>query len=565
MMGRPKFFLNITNGYLISLSVFVALCVISVSMFYPLFRIGEPGQKTSLSGEWKVNLDDSEDFSLFEYDDSAWDTISLPGKVVPYSINKNKGIKGVCWLRKRFFIGDSGADYGLILGRIAHADETYLNGEKIGETGRFPQHEFSMWNHPRNYLLPERHLRKGSDNVIAVRLSYNVIGEIIGELMITDADYMRRYALFSRFIHVSIGYAAISIGFVFILAFLFSRLKQLEFNENYLYFLQFFAALPIILELCLTWNIYPDQIMRLKVLGLSWVALNVFHPAFLHRFYRLERIWPETGLWLYLLGCLIGSFFTTENNIRFMGTLLIVGTWFIGFYNISCHIEALIRKREHSKIFSFFGIIAILTAMNDGLIYFNKFVDFNFSFFGWVPTVMVFQFGAIFFFMGTFIVLELKYQEMVVEIDDLNRNLENFIIENFINKTEDQSRVQKKSAGITSQAEEKMLAVIDIIRENYLSELSRHDLARTVGVNPDSLGKQFKQYTGKKLGDYIYELRIKEAARRLCETDEKIIAIAFDVGFESLRTFNRIFPKFMKVTPRQYREQHQERASGREQ
>ena len=65
----------------------------------------------------------------------------------------------------------------------------------------------------------------------------------------------------------------------------------------------------------------------------------------------------------------------------------------------------------------------------------------------------------------------------------------------------------------------------------------------------------FKIFTNKKMGDYINELRVKDAAKRLVETDDNVISIAFSVGFDSLRTFNRVFPKFMNMTPEKYRKE----------
>ncbi|MFZ5564477.1 MAG: hypothetical protein ACOZBW_10530, partial [Thermodesulfobacteriota bacterium] len=341
MTARWKSFLTIQNSYIISASIFVLLCAIGLFMFFPLFNIGSPGRSIPLDGQWKISLNDSNAFSSPAYDDTMWDTIDLPGKIVPYSIKQGRGIRGVCWLRKKVSVDDSAGDRGLILGRIANADQTYFNGERIGQTGRFPPHTFSMWNYPRIYLLPDRHLRRGGENVIAVRVSYDVIGEIMGTLMIADGDYVKRYLPFARFIYVTIGYAAISIGLVLILAFLFARLRQLKFDENYLYFLQFFAGLPIVLDLCLTWDVYPDHITRLKVLGLAWVAINVFHPMFLSRFYGLNRKWPERILYFHFTVCTLGAvFFTNEDNIRRLAALLIAATWLIGFYNISCHVEA---------------------------------------------------------------------------------------------------------------------------------------------------------------------------------------------------------------------------------
>ncbi len=93
------------------------------------------------------------------------------------------------------------------------------------------------------------------------------------------------------------------------------------------------------------------------------------------------------------------------------------------------------------------------------------------------------------------------------------------------------------------------------IEKNFNSSLSREELADSVNIHPDNVGRNFKGYTGKKISDYIYELRVNEAARRLVETNDSI-HIAFSVGFESLRTFNRVFPQIKNTTPEKYRSQH---------
>ena len=112
------------------------------------------------------------------------------------------------------------------------------------------------------------------------------------------------------------------------------------------------------------------------------------------------------------------------------------------------------------------------------------------------------------------------------------------------------------AVSITSAAEEKIKKVMDYIHQNYTSDISREGLAASIDVHPDNLGKLFRTYTSRKLGDYICELRVQDAARMLVETDDNVINIAFNVGFESLRTFNRIFPKYMGTTPEKYRRQH---------
>jgi AraC-like DNA-binding protein len=100
---------------------------------------------------------------------------------------------------------------------------------------------------------------------------------------------------------------------------------------------------------------------------------------------------------------------------------------------------------------------------------------------------------------------------------------------------------------------EKILMAIEYIDNNYTSEISREGLAAKVGMHHDNLGKYFKLYSGKKMNDYINELRVKKAAQMLKETDEKINDIAYAVGFRSMGTFNKVFYQFMKVAPVHYR------------
>jgi AraC-like DNA-binding protein len=78
-----------------------------------------------------------------------------------------------------------------------------------------------------------------------------------------------------------------------------------------------------------------------------------------------------------------------------------------------------------------------------------------------------------------------------------------------------------------------------------------------VDIHPDNLSKLFSAHKNMRISDYINELRIRDAALLLAESDERIIDIAFSVGFESVRTFNRAFPKYMHATPEQYRKDHQ--------
>ena len=127
-------------------------------------------------------------------------------------------------------------------------------------------------------------------------------------------------------------------------------------------------------------------------------------------------------------------------------------------------------------------------------------------------------------------------------------------LENALLNEQLKDRAEVKKISITPGTEEKIKQALSYIDENYMDDISREGLAASVGMHHDTLSRLFRIYTGKKIGAYITELRIREAARKLNETEENIIDIAFSVGFESLRTFNRSFLKIMHKTPKRFRD-----------
>jgi len=106
---------------------------------------------------------------------------------------------------------------------------------------------------------------------------------------------------------------------------------------------------------------------------------------------------------------------------------------------------------------------------------------------------------------------------------------------------------------LTDTSKIKIKAVKEFLDENYIEDSTRDELAAEAGMSPDHLGKMFKQYTGVKISAYINQRRVEDAARQLRGTRLKIIDIAFDVGFGSLRSFNQVFRDVMGESPSSYR------------
>ena len=79
-------------------------------------------------------------------------------------------------------------------------------------------------------------------------------------------------------------------------------------------------------------------------------------------------------------------------------------------------------------------------------------------------------------------------------------------------------------------------------------------LAEFSGLSPNYLCKAFKRYTGKTVFEYLIHRRIQDAMIRLRSSNDKIMTIAFDCGFNDLSYFNRTFRRLTGSTPTAYRQ-----------
>ncbi len=546
----------------------LALCIIfhvASNPAYPLSESRDQVQVTSvatrvsLAGPWKMRNKDVQAYAAPDYDDSTWTAVDLPGNLMPTIDRSGGGNAGILWLRKTVFI-DSAVpreDIGLILGRIAHADEVFFNGEKIGGLGDFPPAEHSMWNHPRHYQVPRSVIRFGGANVIAVRLSYNLSGEVQGTLGLTNMTEWEQSRVLSNFFLIILPYLFIAAGIPCFLAFLYFMVKGHNSRDSLFYCLQLCCMFLIILDGCNYWDMYGSLLTRYLVLGLAWGGITVLHQKFLHRLYHLKREKVERyfGFYFFMASAALALFFINENNLRTIGILFIAATLSLGLYNLTINLVMLVKKRRCPLYFTLFDIIFLIGCIHDGLLSFMRFARIDY---GWIiPGYMIAHFGSLPLLFAITMSLVSSYYRVMGEMRILASSVKSFVAQNTMLKERlEQSCDARRStapAAIIDRADERIEQVLRYIRENFTEDISREGLAAMVDIHPDTLGRFFKIYANMRIGDYINELRINAATRKLLESDATIITIAFEAGFDSLRTFNRVFRKIMKMTPEEYR------------
>jgi len=105
-----------------------------------------------------------------------------------------------------------------------------------------------------------------------------------------------------------------------------------------------------------------------------------------------------------------------------------------------------------------------------------------------------------------------------------------------------------KSHGDTS-----VLAAQRIMEEGYTARVSIDGLAREVGISQRHFKRRFKQATGDTPLAYLQRLRIENAKALLSTTRESVNEITWQVGYEDINSFRRLFRKHTGMSPKDYR------------
>jgi AraC-like DNA-binding protein len=95
----------------------------------------------------------------------------------------------------------------------------------------------------------------------------------------------------------------------------------------------------------------------------------------------------------------------------------------------------------------------------------------------------------------------------------------------------------------------------EYIQEHQSDRLSLSQVARAVNMSTFYFCKNFKKVTGINFTDYLSRVRIEKSKNLLLNPNLRVSEIAFEVGFQSLTHFNRVFKNVLGQSPTDYRAQ----------
>ena len=95
--------------------------------------------------------------------------------------------------------------------------------------------------------------------------------------------------------------------------------------------------------------------------------------------------------------------------------------------------------------------------------------------------------------------------------------------------------------------------ILEYCDNEYMNPISLETLSKKVGASKYYISRIFSTKIKMSFNDYINTLRVNASKRFLKHTKDSIEIISAEVGFSTVRSYNREFKRLVGISPSQYR------------
>lgn len=108
----------------------------------------------------------------------------------------------------------------------------------------------------------------------------------------------------------------------------------------------------------------------------------------------------------------------------------------------------------------------------------------------------------------------------------------------------------------TIDSDDLVYQTVSYLARNFTEKITLTSMAKALGISPYVLSRVFSGTFHMNFNQYLNDLRLNYACTMLIHTNHSITDIYLNAGFESQRTFNRVFKERFHMSPREYRTQN---------
>lgn len=173
------------------------------------------------------------------------------------------------------------------------------------------------------------------------------------------------------------------------------------------------------------------------------------------------------------------------------------------------------------------------------------------------------QFGFLFDSDNNFLIEEIMTDDILRTVNDIVKKEEPGTLKSYHYKLKAMEllfylfqSLSKREKNVHQKLSENDIRSIYKVRDKLVSSLSKPgtiaELKQIAGMNELKMRKLFTQVFGMGIYDYYQHLRMKEAARLLRDEKLTVSEAGYQIGFENLSHFTRVFEKHIGKKPKKY-------------
>lgn len=96
-------------------------------------------------------------------------------------------------------------------------------------------------------------------------------------------------------------------------------------------------------------------------------------------------------------------------------------------------------------------------------------------------------------------------------------------------------------------------SALSFMHEHIAEDITRDMAAREAHMSPSHFSRMFKREMRESFTDRLNRMRVEQAAEIIAASGRSLSLVALDCGFKDQSYFTKVFRKYMRVTPREYR------------
>jgi len=135
------------------------------------------------------------------------------------------------------------------------------------------------------------------------------------------------------------------------------------------------------------------------------------------------------------------------------------------------------------------------------------------------------------------------------------------LMEMFILLSRMYEAIRRRPLASMSGDRETIDKVCAFLERHPARSLTLEQVCRMAGMSQSKFTSLFRSVTGMTYLEYRNARRIELAKRLLAETEDRILLIGMEVGFEDISHFNRVFKQRTGISPGRYRKRNRERVT----